>query len=230
METIEIEVKKRASLGSGNAGRLRRAGIIPGVLYGAEFDEAVSVEVDNLVFDHKIASTGSSQIFIIQSPDSELNGQMALVRDMQIEPIKGKPLHIDFLALKTGEAIRVSVPVKIVGECPAVKIGEAVLSQTLNEVEVECLPKEIPSVLEIDVSSLETGDTLNVGDIVLPEGVELRTEEVVSVVAALSKKRMAEAAAAAEAEGAEEGEAAEGEGGEAGEAGEAGAQAEGEGE
>ncbi|MCB0345720.1 MAG: 50S ribosomal protein L25 [Bdellovibrionales bacterium] len=224
METIEIQIRKRAGHGSGEAGRLRRSGIIPGVLYGGSFDEAVSVEVDHLVYEHKISRTGSSQIFVLQSDDSDLSGQMALVRDMQIEPIKGKALHIDFLALKTGEKIRVEVPIKITGQSPAVKLGEAVLSQMINDVEVECLPREIPSEILLDVSNLGTGDSLTIGDLVLPPEVELKSDTHIAVVTALSKKRMAadaDAADAAGAEGAEAGaEGAAAEGGAAGDAGE----------
>lgn len=205
METVEINIRRREGRGSGKAGRLRRTGVIPGVLYGGGNENAISVEVDQLVFDHKIASRGSSQIYILQSDDQQLGGQMALVRDLQLEPIKGKPLHIDFLALETGEAVLVTVQLKIIGECPAVKLGEAVLSQALNEVDVECLPQEIPSEITVDVSGLEIGDTFAVGDLQLPEGVEVRTDKSVAIITAVSKKRLAEAAAAEEAEAAGEG-------------------------
>ena len=213
METQQIDVVKREELGKGPMGRLRREGNVPAVVYGGG-NEAKTLHLTKHTFDHKITGTGLSQLFEFKSEDDELDGLLALIREVQTETISGKPVHIDFLLVEKGNKLKLSVPIEIIGEAPVVKLGAGVLSQSIVEVEVECLPKSIPSSLKLDISKLsEVGTSLHVSDLEIPEGVEVRTDTAISVVTAVGKQ-----AAVEETPAEAEGEAAEGAPAEGGEA------------
>jgi large subunit ribosomal protein L25 len=110
------------------------------------------------------------------------------VKDLQIEPIKGQIQHLDFLAVDEKKPIKVFVALEIRGECPSVKLGEGILNVSVHELEVECLPTQIPSVLYADVSSVTLGHSLHARDIVLPEGTKLVSDPDISVVGVALKK------------------------------------------
>ena len=142
---------------------------------------------------------GSTQLFKFTSSNSALNGLTTLIKEVQIEPIKNRVLHVDFIALSAGHMVTVTVPVELVGENLAVREMRATLNQNEYQIEVECLPDAIPTKLTIDISPLEEGDSLHASDIVLPTGVKLKSIKGLTIVSAVSKKAADAEAAAQEA-------------------------------
>jgi len=207
METVELnvdvrEVNKRADLNN-----LRRDGGFPAVIY-AEGKASTSLKVDEHHYSVQTAGKSATQIYLLKSDEKELDGKMALIKSVQKEPIKQKVQHVDFYLVTAGTKISVVVAIRLVGECAPVKSGVAILNQTSYEVEVECLPREIPEFFEVDVSKLDEGDSIHLGDIELPEGVSFKSDTGINVVSVLAKRieveeEPEEAVAAEGAEGAE---------------------------
>ncbi len=177
--TNTVEAKTRVAADKNAARRLRTTGEIPGVLYGAG-KEPRSISVDPKVMTRILHSeSGHNTIFDI-SVDGEKS--KAMIVDWQHDPIKGKLLHVDLKRIAMDKALRVMVPIEIVGEAPGVKTEGGVLDITLREVEVECLPADIPSHINVDVSNLTFGVNIRVAD--LPHGGKLKflTDPNVTVV------------------------------------------------
>lgn len=179
------------------ARRVRAKGKIPAVVYGAA-EPAVALEVDPKQIQKILHSeAGHNSIF-----DLEFSGSKAkvMIVDWQYEPIKGKLIHIDFKRIALDKAIRVEVPIQLTGVAVGVKTQGGILDQTLREVEIECLPGDIPSSISVDISGLTFGTVLRVSD--LPHGGKLRflTPEDTPVAHITSVKE--EAAATPEGEAA----------------------------
>jgi len=195
-----VEAKPRQGGGKNDARRLRQTGMIPAVVYGAGKD-SLAVAVDPKQMSRILHSeSGHNSIF-----DLTLNGESAkvMIVDWQYEPIKGALLHVDLKRIAMDRVLRVSVPVLLKGEAPGVKTQGGILEQILREVEIECLPADIPSHIDADVSQLMFGQVIRVSD--LPHGGKLKflTDEDQSVAHVVAVKEVAAPAAAeAEAEGA----------------------------
>ena len=128
MEYRELEVETRESLGSGAVKRMRKAGAIPAVIY-SDGSEARHIAVDTHKFTLLGKRSGHTQLFKLKCNDAALDGKLALVKDVQLEPLKGTLLHVDFLAISEGHRINIEVPLKLKGEVAAVKEGRAVVNQ-----------------------------------------------------------------------------------------------------
>ena len=220
-ERTKLIVKKREHLGSSETRRLRRRGIIPGVLYGRGEPISIAIKEREL----RRALTGASGLHSIL--DVEIDGTGAahasILKDYQVDKVRGGVTHVDLHEVRLDQPITASVSVHLIGgeNAPGVKEG-GVLSQPLREIQVEALPLEVPEHIDLDVSHMTTGDTLRIGDITFQAGVKLLDDPDTVVATLTAPTRVVEPE---EVEG-EEGEAVEGEGVE-GEAGE-GAAAEGE--
>lgn len=204
MEAIEVTVESRIDLGSLATKRLRNQGFVPAIIY-TEGQEAKALMVEATQFRRQIQGKGSTQLFKLQSKDKDLNGLLAFIKSAQHEPMQGRVIHIDFYSVTEGHKITIRVPVMLIGECVPVKQKEAILNQLVHEVEIECLPTEIPSGLNIDITTLTLGHSLHARDIQLPAGVMLKEDPDAPIVSALHKKEeeaapvVAEAAATPEA-------------------------------
>ena len=202
---LELKVEPRTELGSAAMRRLRSEGILPGVVYtGGE--QARPVTLNQHDFHMTVRGCRATQIFKLSSEDKELDGEMAFIKDVQIEPIKDQLLHVDFLTVKKGQTVSMTVPVELVGEPAEVKQGLAVLEQRLYGLDVECIPSALPEVFTVDVSDLTMGSAVHVSDVKLPEGVEIRTN-VALTVASVTATRAAIQTSTAEAGAEGEGEA-----------------------
>jgi large subunit ribosomal protein L25 len=169
LETNVLEAQPREAGTKNDARRVRREGKIPAVVYGAG-KESVSISVDPRVVTRILNSeSGHNTIF-----DLTLNGDKtkAMIVDWQYEPIKGKLLHIDLKRIALDQVLTVSVPIFLVGEAVGVKQEGGILEQMLREVEIECLPGDIPSHIDADVTSLTFGKVLRVAD--LPHSAKLK--------------------------------------------------------
>jgi len=169
-DNSSLEAQPREAGTKNDARRVRKSGKVPAVLYGAGKD-SVSVSVDPRQVARILHSeTGHNTIF-----DLALNGgesTKAMIVDWQYEPIKGALLHIDLKRIAMDQKLKVMVPVELIGEAEGVKNQGGILEQVMREVEVECLPGDIPSYIEADVSDLVFGKVLRVSD--LPHSDKLR--------------------------------------------------------
>ena len=212
MENIKLSVEQRQERGKGEMGRLRRGGRVPGIFYGPGRD-TVSVCVNTREFQYKVESLEGSHLIEFLSQTTDLNGKIALLKDVQHHPVTAEPLHIDFYEIDVNIPIQVGVPVHLVGKAEGVTAG-GVLHYFRREIMVECLPLDIPESIEVDVTPLEINDVIRVEDLTLASGVSA-LEDAQLVLASV-------AAPAAEAESEEEGaDEAPAEDGDASTAGEA---------
>ena len=169
---IDLVAELRDDQGKGASRRLRREGKVPAILYGGgRPPRAISLQHNKLMRALEEESFYSSVLNITVGDKN----QESILKDVQRHPSKPLILHIDLQRIVEGEAIRMSIPVHFVGEddAPGVKQEGGVMSKMLTEVDVECLPKDLPEYLEIDVSGMEMNDLLHISDIPLPAGVEL---------------------------------------------------------
>jgi len=168
-QEIVSAVPREGKFNKNAARRVRARGKVPAVVYGAA-EPAVAVEVDPKQIQKILHSeTGHNTIF-----DLEVSGSSAkvMIVDWQYEPIKGKLIHIDFKRIALDKPIRVEVPIQLVGVAEGVKTQGGILDQTLREVEIECLPTDIPAHIDLDVTSLVFGTVLRVSD--LPHAGKLK--------------------------------------------------------
>ena len=172
MSDLSLVAKKRAKKTKLTEGDL------PAVVYGRGI-ESTPIAINNIDFKKLFAEAGEATIFNL-SVDGEDHD--VLVHDFQRDPVSYAVSHVDFYAIQKGQTITVSVPLEFVGEAPIKDNPEAQLVYVLHELEVECQPKDLPSVIEVDISGVaELGDAIHVSDLKLPEGVEavLDLEETV---------------------------------------------------
>jgi large subunit ribosomal protein L25 len=170
----------------------RRNGNIAAVLYG-HGEKGTSLWVERLAFEKLYAGAGESSIIKIVVDGKSING---LIQDVDFDPIAHRATHIDFLQVKMNEVLEASIPVEFVGESAAIREQGGMLVKTLEEVQVSCLPKDLPQHLEVDLAKLQTfEDSIQVGDIVVPAGVKILTAAD-TVVAITEAPRSAEALAA----------------------------------
>jgi large subunit ribosomal protein L25 len=175
---------------------------MPAVVYGA--GESVMVSVDVHDFDRRIAHLEGTHLVELRSGEADLNSRMVLVREVQIHPITGLPLHADFHAVRLDQAIEVQIPLHFEGKAAGVTLG-GILQPILREITALCLPTSIPDAIRVDVSELQIHDSIHVSDLQLPEGIELVTEPsepVVSVVPPVVEKKPGAEEAVEGAEGA----------------------------
>lgn len=191
MDTLKLQVETRADTGK-KTQQLRNSGKVPGVVYGRGQETQV-VAIDALVFAKTYQKAGHSGLIELMIDASDPVN--VLIHEVQTNHL-GRPLHVDFYQVKMDEAIRTEVPLKLVGEAPGVFNLGGSLVQALEEVEVEALPANLPSSIEVDVSSLEELESsLSVVDIVVPEKVTILSDEhemVCKVEAPRSEEEMAE--------------------------------------
>jgi large subunit ribosomal protein L25 len=171
---IEAHPRAEKQRGKNEARRLRSQGRIPAVLYGAQ-KQAVPVSVDPKQITRILTSeSGHNTIFDLQVGNEKTK---AMIVDWQYEPIKGRLLHIDLKRIAMDERLRVKVPIILTGEPAGVKQQGGILEQVLRELELECLPGDIPSHIDVDVSGLVFGQVLRVSDLPHAGKVKFLTEE-----------------------------------------------------
>ncbi len=171
MQMQELTVKRREGTGKERAKRLRREGVVPAVLYGGAKPEAISVDpksVLKIIQGHE----GTTQLLTVRF-DGEGATRMAVIRDMQFDPLSERLLHIDLQEVSGDRPITVRVAVHPVGEAIGVKDTKGILNLVLHELDVSCLPSQIPERIDADVSGLAIGDVLTVANLVTPEGVRV---------------------------------------------------------
>ena len=177
---VTLSAQLRNDTGKGAARTLRRAGLVPAVIYGhGEETRACSVNTKEL---EKLITSGSHESTLIDLKVEGGKAQPVLIREVQIHPYRPEVLHVDFLAVRKGEKVKLEVPVRFLGVAPGVKEG-GIMEHLRHEVEVRCIPSKIPEALEFDISELGIGDGVTVADLTVPEGVEVLTDANATIAA-----------------------------------------------
>ncbi|OGA09203.1 MAG: 50S ribosomal protein L25/general stress protein Ctc [Betaproteobacteria bacterium RIFCSPLOWO2_02_64_14] len=216
---IEIMAFPRAQQGTGASRRLRQTGRVPGVVYGAD-KAAQAVELDHQALLRHL----KMEAFHASILDMTVDGgkEQVLLRDFQMHPWKPQVLHVDFQRVDKNRKIHMRVPLHFVNAdiCPGVKVGGGVVQHVMNDIEIQCLPDDLPEFIEVDVKELQLGHSIHVTELALPKGVEATPklkhdnpsvvtvqvpkeivieEEVAAPVTEITGQAPAEAEAAAEA-------------------------------
>ncbi len=212
---FELTAETRGQTGTSVSRRLRRDGKVPAVIYGAGKDN------QNLLLDHlEVRRNLEVEAFYsaIISVKTANGSEQVILRDVQMHPYKPQVQHVDFQRVSETEALRIKIPLHFMGAdvAPGVKVQGGIISHLVNEVEISCLPSQLPEYLEVDISELNLHESVKFSDIRLPEGVELlalahggEDQTIASVVAPKVVEEIEEAAEVEEAEA--EAEAVEGE-------------------
>jgi len=205
MKNMVVEVQPRTQLGKNESRRLRHAGLIPGIVYGAGRD-AVPFTVDpRKLLDIVHSDSGVNTIFELNLGGPEPRAHV-MIREYQVDPVKGRLIHADLVRIQMDEELEVDVPVQVTGEAAGVKLDGGILDHVTREVRVACLPGDIPEHITIDVAPLKIGDAIRVADLPKSDRYRVLTEPDVTlvVVAPPAKEEAAavvpEVAAAAPAE------------------------------
>jgi large subunit ribosomal protein L25 len=201
---LKLNAERRQGTGKGVARKLRARGRVPAVLYGHGV-EPTPIAVDAKDLFHVLHTSAGANVLIDLRVDG--TGHLALAREVQRDHIKGEYVHVDFFAVRRDEEVKVTVPVRIVGEAPGVKQG-GLLEHHLWEVQLQSRVDRVPEAIDADVSDLGIGDALKVGDLRIPEGASLLTDPEDTVVSVVTPQVLE--VVEAEAAGAEEAEAVEG--------------------
>jgi large subunit ribosomal protein L25 len=209
--THEIKAQSRKDEGKGASRRLRHAGFVPGVVYGAgQPPQSIQIEHNTILLGAK------REWFFSSILDLNVDGsvQKVLVRDWQKHPYKQLMMHMDFLRVDENQALRVNVPLHFLNQdkSPASKTSGVVISHNLTEVEISCLPKNLPEFIELDLGEIKEGDIIHLSQLTLPANVEIPALALgeahdipvvtVTVVKTSAADAAEDAAAAAEAEAA----------------------------
>ena len=198
MPMPELTIKQRTETGKQIAKRLRRQGVVPAVLYGGAKPEAITVDPKSVLrIIH--GREGSTQLLNLTFEDGG-GSRMAIIRDLQFDPVSERLLHVDLQEVTADRPITVRVAVHPVGEAAGVKDQKGILNVVLHELDVSCLPTLIPDRIDADVTALMIGDVLTVGELRAPEGVRILNDPgqaVVTVAAPMAEEVVAAATPAA---------------------------------
>jgi len=206
LELIELKTNIRTTTGNGPARRLRQKGQIPAVLYGPGTESVLlSVNINDIDMILKKGRIGQALLNLVILNNEETSTKTVMVKELQHHPVSRDFLHIDFYEVAMDRKIMVNIPVTTIGKAKGVETG-GILQIIRRELEVQCFPLDVPESIEIDITDLDVGDSIHVGDISRQSGIEFLGEENFTVVTVVTPKIEEEEEVVEEAE--EEGEAA----------------------
>jgi large subunit ribosomal protein L25 len=198
-QQVKLKVHKRSLIGRNAIKRIKEKGLVPGIVYGSN-QTPIPLEVDDRVLSKVLAHASSEHILVeLEIVDgNHSTNKLALIQEVQHNPLKRGLLHVDFQAVSTTEKITSSVPIEAVGDALGVRTFGGLLEHSLRTLEVQCYPQDLPGAIPIDVTNLNIGESLHVRDIQLPAGVEAITDEDLTVVSVVASRVGEEAAETAE--------------------------------
>jgi large subunit ribosomal protein L25 len=191
-EQITLSAGKRTVTGK-HVKQLRREGWVPGVMYGHGF-ESVALQFEERNLTRLLSRVGGSQLIQI-AVEGVKEPEMALVRDVQRDPLRGTVLHVDFYRVQMTERLTAEIPLLLEGESPVIAINEGILLQGLSTIEVECLPGDLVDAIAVDLADLlEVDDSIHVKDLAIPSGIDVLTDpdELIVRVAPLAEEEVIE--------------------------------------
>jgi len=198
MEKILVAADRRKESGKGNARTLRRAGILPAIIYSE--GNSTPIQINRKVMTGLLTSGVADHSLVtveLNEDGSKTSEHSVLVKDFQLDPITDELLHVDFIEISLKDLVTVTVPVHIIKKPIGIKMG-GILQNILREVEVECLPTQIPNSIDVDASFVDIGGSLHVSDLPVPEGSKMITElsaVILSVTALVAEEVKSEEAA-----------------------------------
>jgi large subunit ribosomal protein L25 len=182
---IEVIARKRTAHGTGASRRLRTSGFVPGVIYGGK-DEPVAIEIEHEKVWHQLRKEAFHASIL--SLDLEGKKQQVLLRAVNMHPFRAQVQHLDFQRVVADQKIHMKVPLHFTGaeESPAVKLSSALISHIMNEIDIRCLPADLPEFVVVDLSHVTVGHSIHARDLQMPKGVEvvLKGKENPAVVTA----------------------------------------------
>jgi large subunit ribosomal protein L25 len=199
MNEIVIDVSPRTEFGKNPSRRLRRSGMIPGIVYGSQ-KPPVPISVDPKQVERILhLESGVNTVFMLHLVGKDQR-RYAMIKDFQADPVSNRLQHADFIRIQMDEAVQVNVPIQTVGEAPGVKLDQGILDIPLREIRIESLPADIPDHIQVDISALKIGDSIRVAELKVPPKVKILTEtnQVVAVVTPPAKEEEPGAAPVAE--------------------------------
>ena len=199
MKSVPLKAFPRAQKRRGPLKQVRSNGRVPAVIYGRQTApqtlEISAREIGDMIHQHV-----SENLLVDLAIENDSRAKrLALLQEIQRHPINGKVVHVDFHEVAEDEKVTVQVPIETTGEAAGVKTGGGVLEHVLFKLKVRCLPKDLPEQILVDVSALEIGKTIHIGEITAPQGVEILGGKKVPVVSVAAPRAEEEAAPAAEA-------------------------------
>lgn len=196
MKSVPLHATPRALTGRGGVKKLRAQGRVPAVIYGRNVP-AENLEVDARELRELLLHSASENILVdLEIQNHQRSKRLALLQEVQHHPLTGEVLHVDFHEVSETEKVTIMVPVETVGEAIGVKTGGGILEHVLFKIKVRALPKDLPEQIVVDVSHLQAGQSIHLGDIQPPPGVEILGDKSVSVIS-VAVPRVEEAPAAA---------------------------------
>ena len=202
MKSVELKAYPRTHVQRAEVKKLRTSGRVPATIYGRQ-TKPQNLEVNSIEITNLLHHSVSENLLVDLSIDNDARAKrLALVQEIQHHPLSGKVLHVDFHEVAEDEKVTVNVPVETVGEPEGVKTGGGTLEHVLHKLKVRCLPKDLPEQITVDVSALEIGKSIHIGDIKAPAGVEIMGDKHISVVAVAAPRAEEEVAATTEAKAA----------------------------
>ncbi len=195
MKSVALKAYPRSQVRGGQVKQLRGAGRVPATIYGRQA-KPQNLEVSSEEFSDLLHHSVSENLLVDLTVDSDARAKrLALVQEIQHHPINGKILHVDFHEVSENEKVTVQVPLETTGEAAGVKTGGGVLEHILFKLKVRCLPKDLPEQIVVDVSALEIGKSIHLGEIKAPEGVEIIGDKHISVISVAAPRAEEETAA-----------------------------------
>lgn len=192
---VKLSARPRADVGRNSVKHLRSRGVIPAVIYGHK-DQPSNLEINNreivAILKHAIGEN------ILVELDIDGTTKLSLIQEVQHHPVRGDILHVDFLEVAMDELLHTEVPVEPFGEADGVKNYGGLLEHSLRSLAIECLPKDLPEIIRVDVSALGLNQSLHVRDLVLPAGVKATTDADLTVFIVAEPKVEVEPVAGAE--------------------------------
>jgi large subunit ribosomal protein L25 len=187
LEILELTATKRTSAGNSPSRALRREGNIPAVLYGPG-SESVSLSISSLDLERALKMTSASQIiFNMTVQNAQSGSRTAMIKELQIHPMSRKFIHVDFYEISKDRKITVNVPVAVKGKSKGIEDG-GMLQIIEREIEVLCLPFEVPESIQIDITDLEIGDSIHVKDLKIDGNLEIPADTNYTILTILSTK------------------------------------------
>ena len=197
MKSVALKAYPRTQVQRAEVTKLRRVGRVPATIYG-RLAKPQNLELNSKEFADLLHHSASENLLVDLSVENDARSKrLALVQEIQHHPIDGKVLHVDFHEVAENEKVTVHVPVETTGEAAGVKTGGGTLEHVLFKLKVRCLPKDLPEQIVLDVTALEIGKSIHLGEIKAPEGVEIIGDKHITVVAVAAPRAEEEVAATA---------------------------------
>jgi len=197
MKTVALKAYPRSQVQRAEVKKLRASGRVPATIYGRQA-KPQNLEVNSKEFADLLNHSASENLLVDLSVDNDARSKrLALVQEIQHHPLDGKVLHVDFHEVAEDEKVTVQVPVETTGEAAGVKTGGGTLEHILFKLKVRSLPKDLPEQIVLDVTALEIGKSIHLGDIKPPQGVEILGDKHITVVAVSAPRAEEEVVAAA---------------------------------